>query len=160
MAETQPRAEVPAQFNLERQGFDCFCPRFRKTRRHARRVDQVLAPVFPGYVFIRFDHRRDHWRAINGTTGIRRLIGNAQGIPHPVPSGAMAALLARCDSGVMQCIMPSLEVGQKVKLANGPFMNVLATIDRLEDSGRVRVLLSLLGGQIPAQVARGDLAPA
>ena len=56
--------------NLKRQGFEAFCPRFRKTRRHARRIDQVLAPVFPGYIFVHFDRERNQWRAVNGTHGV------------------------------------------------------------------------------------------
>ena len=58
VVETLPRAELVAQSHLQRQSFGCFFPQFEKTRRHARRVDRVLAPVFPGYVFVRFDRDR------------------------------------------------------------------------------------------------------
>ena len=160
VAETRPRAEVLAQANLERQGFACFCPRFRKTRRHARRVDSLLAPVFPGYIFVRFDPRRDHWSPINGTTGVRRLVGSVSGAPYPMPETVMSALFERCEGSVIQRMVPTLWPGQQVRLSSGPFATVLATIERLDDNGRVRVLLDILGGMVPTCVHIRDLEPA
>ena len=160
VAETRPRAEVLAQANLERQGFDCFCPRFRKTRRHARRIDHLLVPVFPGYIFVGFDPRRDHWTPINGTTGVRRLVGSAAGAPYAMPEAVMAALFERCEGSVIQQMVPALALGQQVRLSNGPFATALATIERLDDNGRVRVLLDILGGSVPTTVRVRDLEPA
>lgn len=146
--------------HLERQGFDAFCPRFRKTRRHARRIESLLVPVFPGYLFVRFDARRDHWSPINGTTGVKRLVGSSVGAPYPMPAAVMEALFARCEGDVIQHLWPTLELGQQVRLASGPFATELATIERLDDNGRVRVLLDILGGNVPASVHRRDLEPA
>ena len=160
VAETRPRAEVVAQAHLERQGFDCFCPRFRKTRRHARRVDTLLVPVFPGYIFVRFDQRRHHWTPINGTIGVRRLVGSAAGSPYPMPEAVMAELLERCEGSVIQRLVPALALGQQVRLSSGPFATALATIERLDDNGRVRVLLDILGGSVPTNVHMRDLEPA
>lgn len=160
VAETRPRAEVVAQANLERQGFASFCPRFRKTRRHARRVDNLLAPVFPGYIFVAFDPRHDHWSPINGTTGVRRLVGSVAGAPYSMPEGVMSALFARCEGSVIQQMVPSLSLGQQVRLSTGPFATALATIERLDDNGRVRVLLDILGGSVPTHVHVRDLEPA
>jgi transcription elongation factor/antiterminator RfaH len=160
VAETRPRAEVLAQANLERQGFACFCPRFRKTRRHARRVESLLAPVFPGYIFITFDPRRDHWSPINGTTGVRRLVGSAAGAPYAMPESVMSALFERCEGSVIQRMIPTLALGQQVRMASGPFATALATIESLDDHGRVRVLLDILGGSVPTRVHMRDLEPA
>jgi transcriptional antiterminator RfaH len=160
VAEVAAQATQQAQRNLERQGFGSFCPRFRTVRRHARRVDQVLAPVFPGYIFVRFDPTRDQWRSINGTFGIKRLVGPSSGRPQPMPEAAMQALLARCEGEVMKCIAASLSPGQSVRLIAGPFADRLATIEQLGDRDRVRDLLDILGGAVPATVGTGDLSPA
>lgn len=156
---TQPRAEHTAELNLARQGFPAFCPRFRKTRRHARRVDTVLAPVFPGYLFVRFDKLRDAWRSINGTHGVLHLVGPSQ-MPHAMPEAAMAELLARCEKGVMRCVLPDLNPGRQVRVASGPFADRLATIDQLDERGRVRVLLDILGGTASIGMELHDLVPA
>lgn len=160
VAETQSRGEAKAQRNLERQGFSSFCPRFRKLRRHARRVDHVLVPVFPGYLFIRFDSERDSWHSINGTLGVKRLVGAAASRPQPMPAPAMQALLARCNGDIISGLFSSLEPGQAVRLVSGPFANVVGHVEALDERGRVRVLLDMLGGSTRLTVRLAALGPA
>lgn len=52
---TQAGKERFALQNLANQGFEAYLPSYRKRRRHARRVDTVLAPLFPRYLFVRMD---------------------------------------------------------------------------------------------------------
>lgn len=160
VAETAPRKEQLAVAHLERQAFRSFCPRFRKTRRHARRLDEILAPVFPGYVFVRFDRDRDPWLSINGTFGIKQLVGPRPSQPQPVPECVMGVLLARCVNGVVSSVAPELQPGQTVRLLAGPFADQIATVERLDERDRVFVLLKFLGGATPATVRISDLAPA
>jgi transcriptional antiterminator RfaH len=160
VVETQPRAEREAQSHLARQHFGSFCPRFRKTRRHARRTDEVMVPVFPGYLFVTFDPERDNWTAINGTRGVRRLVGPRANRPDAMPPAAMEALFARCEGELITSLCPTLAAGQTVRMLNGPFADVLAEVERLDERGRVRVLLDLLGGRTGVVVDVADLAPA
>ena len=160
VAQTLSRAEAIAETHLTRQGFQSFCPRFRKLRRHARRVDEVLAPLFPGYLFVRFNPERDQWRCINGTFGVSRLVGPPGGMPQAMPAFAMQALFDRCEKGVVSRILPTFEPGQQARLVTGPFAEQLVTIEALDAKQRVRVLLDILGQQRPVSVAIGDLAPA
>jgi transcriptional antiterminator RfaH len=44
---TQSYQEARAELNLRRQGFEVWLPLSRRRRRHARRIDTVLAPLFP-----------------------------------------------------------------------------------------------------------------
>ena len=98
---TQPFAEARAQRNLENQGFRTFMPRRRKMLRHARKLTAVEAPLFPRYLFIAFDPRRDQWRKINSTFGVSRLVMRGEA-PHPVPDGVIEALIAvTVDGGIV-----------------------------------------------------------
>ena len=54
-----------AAANLTRQGFLTFSPMQKKTVRHARKLKNVLRPVFPGYLFVRFGADNSDWRKIN-----------------------------------------------------------------------------------------------
>jgi hypothetical protein len=47
VVQTQPHGEARAIFHLERQDYRIFCPRIRKTVRHARKATRVLASLFP-----------------------------------------------------------------------------------------------------------------
>ena len=55
VAQTHAQAEAKALLNLARQGFQSYLPQYVKRRRHARRVEWVKAPLFPRYLFVRFD---------------------------------------------------------------------------------------------------------
>lgn len=119
-----------------------------------------MVPVFPGYLFVRFDIQRDGWHAINGTFGVRRLVGSSGGVPQPMPSAAMQALLDRCDGNVISGLFTELEPGQSVRLISGPFANVLAQVERLDVRGRVHVLLDIMGGKMPLRVELSAVGPA
>lgn len=160
VAETLPGKEAIAIENLSRQGFHGFCPRFRKQRRHARRLETVLAPLFPGYVFVRFDPDWQPWRSINGTLGIRRLVGGENARPRPMPETAMRQILSRCRNGIVTQLVDRLAPGDAVRILTGPFAESLAEIESLDDKGRVRVLLDILGGGCSVRVSLSCLTPA
>jgi transcriptional antiterminator RfaH len=147
VVETQPRKEAYAQANLERQAFRSFCPRYSRTRRHARKVDTVLSPLFPNYLFVELDRTRDSWHAINGTFGVRGLVGNRGGEPTAMPAAVMAAILDRCMGEQVRQLHPDLRAGQQIRVTSGPFAERLAEVETLDEKGRVRVLLEILGGR-------------
>ncbi len=159
VAETIPRKEALAIEHLRRQEFHGFCPRLRKSRRHARKCEQVLVPLFPSYVFVRVDVARQPWRSINGTLGIRRLVGADGAPPQPMPDAAMSAILARCEDGVVTRLLDDPHVGQKVRVVDGPFRDSVAAIETLDDRGRVAVLLEILGRPTRARLSIDNLAP-
>ena len=53
-----------------------------------------------------------------------------------------------------------LRVGDRVRVTAGPFAERFAICERLNDSGRVRVLLDIMGGQVPVSVDRDYLSAA
>jgi transcriptional antiterminator RfaH len=46
--QSRPHQEDRAIVHLSEQGYRSFCPRLRRTVRHARRATVVLTPLFPG----------------------------------------------------------------------------------------------------------------
>jgi len=159
VVETLPRKEVLAQVHLEQQAYICFVPRFRKVRRHARRVDTVLAPLFPNYLFIRIDPENHPWRSVNGTIGVKRLVGSELRLPSAVPERAMKAILDRCEGDIMTRMIEDLVPGSEVRLAYGPFADAIARIESLDGRGRVSVLLDILGRRVSVKVATDCLMP-
>ena len=71
---TQPHREARAYYQLQNQNYQVFLPRFPKSRRHARKFDTVLAPLFPRYLFVGLDLTRHPWRSVNGTYGVEHLL--------------------------------------------------------------------------------------
>jgi transcriptional antiterminator RfaH len=160
VAQTLPRKEELARQNLSRQRFAAFLPRYKATRHHARRRYDVMAPLFPGYLFVRFDPDEAPWRSINGTIGVLRLVGPRQARPLAMPASAVDNIMARCRDGVMISLIECLEPGAVVRVMSGPFADRLVRIEALDGQERVRVLLNILGADQPCAVPVGCLGPA
>ena len=151
--------EAGAASHLLQQGFEIFLPRRKKSRRHARKIDTVLSPLFPGYLFVKLDITRDRWRSGNGTFGVARLVMQCD-TPAPAPVGVVEALRNACDAlGVLNW-QPELTLGQSVRVLNGAFADLVGELDRLDGAGRVRVLLDIMGGRVPVLLPREDVISA
>jgi len=159
VVQTQPFAEVRATTHLRRQGYRVFCPCYRKIIHHARRRTIALQPLFPSYLFLQFDISRDRWRSVNGTRGVVRLLAHGEH-PNPVPRGVVEPLQAHTGADGALDWAPSLEVGQIVRVAEGPFAELVGKLKRLDADGRVCVLLDLLGRSVPVSLHCGALDPA
>lgn len=153
------RKEPGAFQQLQAQGFRVFLPKLEKTVRHARRLRTVAAPLFPGYQFVTLDLERDRWRSVNGTIGVSSLV-MAGSLPAPVPVGVVESLLAHVDCRGLVRLDVDLCVGQSVRVLSGPFANAVGRLVRLDGRERVRVLLDIMGGEVPALIDRAALAAA
>ena len=156
---TLPFAEKRAEAQLLNQNFYAFLPKRQKTVRHARKLSTIIAPFFPRYLFVALDLNRDRWRSVNGTFGVSGLI-MAGDLPCPAPHGIVESMLGMTDEeGVLQ-LHANLKVGSQVRLAAGPFAEQLGILDRLDDSGRIRVLLNIFGRQVSVSLNRAQALPA
>ncbi|HEX2448772.1 MAG TPA: transcription termination/antitermination NusG family protein [Methyloceanibacter sp.] len=155
---TQPHREAQAARQLENQAFRVFLPRFFKSRRQARKFETVLAPLFPRYLFIVLDLRRDRWRSVNGTFGVDRLLMRA-GEPEPVPRGLVEQLAFAANANSAVRFSLGLKEGQTVRLTAGPFAELMGKIESLDDQGRVRILLEIMGGTVPVVLSGTIVSP-
>jgi transcription antitermination factor NusG len=156
VAQTLARRELGAAFQLERQGFRVFLPQMIKTVRHARTFRTTRAAVFPGYLFVALALGRDRWRSVNGTFGVSRLI-MGESLPLPAPHGVVETLLAFRDSDGLCRFDRELKPGDAVRVVKGPLAHVVGTIASLDDKGRARVLLDLMGTQLVTSIAMATL---
>ena len=157
----QPQGEVRADVNLRRQGFETYVPRYLRTRRHARRADVVARPLFPRYLFVKFDLDRDRWRAINSTFGVSHLVCVGDE-PVAVPHGVVEEIRSREDGDgyVTIGLAAGLRPGSEVRLIDGLFAESQGIIDRTDGDRRVAVLLELLGREVRVFVPAAVVAPA
>jgi transcriptional antiterminator RfaH len=148
VVQTHTHAENKAAAHLERQGFDIYLPRYRKRRRHARRVELVTAPLFPRYMFVGVDMAAQRWRSIRSTFGVLRLVSHGDE-PAPVADFVVDALRRREDSeGFVQLSQRRLTPGTRVQITDGAFASCLGLLEGMRDDERVTVLLDLLGRKV------------
>lgn len=145
---SQVNAERRALENLERQGYSAWLPLYRKTRRHARRVETVLRPLFPRYLFVEIDTESEPWRSILSTFGVHSLIGDSDA-PQPVPAAVIEALRARAGAdGTFELKPRNLKSGDRVRVTVGPLADLEGLFEAETDADRVRVLLTLMGREV------------
>ena len=144
VAQVKPNAYQMAQRNLKRQAFKTFLPLQEITKRQSNRFTTKFSPLFPGYIFVRFDPNGDKWRKINSTMGIAKLVSFGTR-PVSLPDDLITILMTRYDTNNHLQPIDSLKKGQDVTILSGPFADFVAIVESIEKEHRVSLLLNYLG---------------
>jgi transcriptional antiterminator RfaH len=144
--------------NLERQNFEAYCPKIRKNIRHARRFQIVDRPMFPGYIFVRVASRREQWRPILSTIGVRALVRFGDEIGF-VDDRLIAGLKAREHDGVIAAPEEPYRAGQRITVGAGPFEGIIATVISVREQDRLIILMNLLRNKVRATVSANQVRP-
>jgi transcriptional antiterminator RfaH len=156
LAQLKPNCEHIAERNLKQQGFKTFLPTEDGTKRVRGKFMTAPQPLFPGYIFVAFDTGAGHWRTINSTHGITRLVSFGKE-PAPVPRDIVSQLMMRCDASGKLVPPKGLKPGDQVRVNSGPFADFPGTIETIEPERRVWVLMEIMGGQTRVAVAADQL---
>lgn len=161
--QTNPKAEFLAVAHLDNQGFETFLPLHRRSTVIRKQIVHHLLPVFPSYLFVSFDPTNSRWRSINGTRGVKRLLGSYGDTTTPIRCGVIEELREEAGStGIIELEEATslhYESGADLRITDGPFAGqeavcVQSVIDR------VRVAISLLGHQHVVSIPVEHLARA
>lgn len=79
--------------------------------------------------------------------------------PKPVPLGVVENLQDAVAQDGYVDFRHEAQVGQQVRLLSGPFSNLIGRLERLDEKGRVSVLLEILGGQRIVTTDKTSLLP-
>ncbi len=158
---THPNGEFKAMHHVQRQGFDAYLPCYLKRRRHARKVDHVRSPLFPGYLFVGMNPETARWRALNSTVGVAELICHG-GQPAPVPDDIIEDIRQHEDEQGLVVLgdRAGLKKGDKVRITDGAMTDHIGIFDAPSDEQRVYLLLELLGREVRVKMPITALAPA
>ena len=136
--------------NLTRQGFETFLPLHDTTSRKLSRFISATKPLFPGYMFIKFERAETDWHKINNTYGVSRLITFNSSLKS-IPSTFVDQLMKRYDSSGKLIPIVKMKKGDKVEVLEGPFANFIATVEKYESKDRIWVLMDLMGRKTKIQ---------
>jgi transcriptional antiterminator RfaH len=141
VAQTESLREKTAQRFLEQAGFENYLPMIRTENR--------IAPLFPGYLFVRII---DRWAAISSTIGIISLLSSGE-LPAKVPDPVIAEIKRKERSGVVTLPRPrGLQPGDRVRIVAGSFMDRLGLHAGMSTQQRQFVLLELLGRRVRVEL--------
>jgi len=159
LAAAKPNSTAVAKRHLRRQGFESFVPLDRVTRRERGHFVSINRPYFHNYIFVGDTAGAAPIRAIRSTQGISCLI-TFDAKPARVPVHLIEDLRARCDEEGCIRVNQLLEPGDKVRVTNGPFTDLIAQVDRLPARERAWVLLDILSLRTRVELPLESLAPA
>ncbi len=155
---TQPAKEELAVQHLLQQSFEVYLPRIRKIRRHARKEEAILAPLFPRYLFVGIETDVQPWRSINSTRGVSYVLVNKE-LPAFIADDILQKMKQQEDQdGVVSLNTLSLfKPGEKVFIREGVFAGHQGTVNQIKDQDRVQILLTFLGRETAIDLASYSL---
>jgi len=156
---TQPKHEHVAATGLRRQlEIPCFAPRLRFRKATRRGAVWFVEAMFPGYLFAQFVYPLQH-RRVEHSAGIQGMVHFGDFVA-TLDSATVAALQQEAGEDEIVTIDPEIQVGQPVRIAEGPFQGLEVLVTRLLPAKeRVRVLLEFLGRPVETEIAVPKVLP-
>jgi len=154
--QVRSRKENYVASQIMRQGYECFLPTYKCIRNWSDRRKEVEQPLFPGYLFCRFDFQQR--RPVILTPGVLQIIGIGR-TPVPVSEDEIRALQLAVSSEIPKQPWPYLEVGQRVRVNYGTLAGLEGILVNLKGNHRVVLSVTLLQRSVAMEVDSAWLMP-
>ena len=157
VAVSEPRYEMKAAQNIERQGADTYIPRIRETLQiQGRRVVKDVL-MFPRYLFVSVE---GPWRFLLSTIGVLNVVrGGGSDSPATLDSSIIDFFRKKEGrDGVIELPKePLFRYGQKVRFKSGCFSGLTGLYHGASSLERESVLLNMLGRPTVVSASAGSL---
>ena len=149
--QVKPRHEKSVSSALRMKGYEEFLPLYSAMHGWSDRYKEVKEPLFPGYIFCYFDPELR--LPILQTGGVNAIVGFGAG-PIAVNEQEIKAVRAIVESGLSAEPHPAIEVGDTVRLKEGPLCGLEGVLQRHRDSHRLVVSVTLLKRSVAVEIDR------
>ncbi len=108
---------------------------------------------FPGYMLIKMIMNNETWQLVKNSNKISGFVGNDHK-PTPLSNTEAMKMLKKADDSI-EYIAPKYvyEVGQQVKVIEGPFASFNGMVEEVdEERGRVKISVSIFGRSTPVEL--------
>src|SRR5271155_2926838 len=139
--QVRTRQEAGVAEQLNGQGYERFLPLYKLRKRWSDRIKQVEAPLFPGYLFCRFDPQKR--LPILKTPGVIQIVGYNRA-PTPIEEAEIDAIQTLVASGLPNQPWPFLETGDRVRIESGPLRGLEGILVEFKGNHRLVVSDTLL----------------
>lgn len=156
VCQSNPRQELRARHYLEEKGFEVYLPMMEAERlTHAGTV-KYLKPLFPSYLFVRFD-LRDELAHARWTRGVRKILPEGDE-PLALEDSVVESVHALAQKDGIIRKRP-LRKSDRVRILRGPFKDLFGIFEEwASDEGRVRILLDMVNYQARLELHHSFLA--
>ena len=133
-----------------------FLPTYKDKRLWSDRVKILDAPLFPGYVFARFEYPARRVPVLR-VAGVKSIVGFGQA-PSPLAEEEIGTIQTLVSSTFPVRPWPFLRAGQRVRITHGPLSGVEGIILEQKDEWRMVVSVELLQRSVSVLLDRSVLS--
>lgn len=154
--QVRPRWEKVVATAVHGKEYEVFVPLYRKCSQWSDRVKQIDLPLFPGYVFCRWNlSARSRLVTTPGVLGIL----NFGGIPAVISHSEIDAIKSALDAGLCTEPWPYIHEGQRVRVHSGALTGVEGILIRTKNECRVILSVEALCRSVAVEVRREAVTP-
>ncbi|GAC1407308.1 MAG: UpxY family transcription antiterminator [Candidatus Velthaea sp.] len=151
----KPNAEWKVQDALRARSLDAFLPTYTVATKWTDRTKLITKPLFPGYIFCRFDPAIDDAAHVSGVVNI---LGTDRLTPSPIPDEEIESCRIMAEF-VNQPASPCRYLsGERVLVERGPLSGVVGTVHYTKAETRIFVAITILNREVSVEIDAGDLA--
>jgi transcription antitermination factor NusG len=143
------RREAFAAEYLSGKGYEWFLPLYKARRPWSDRIKELDVPLFPGYLFCRFDPQCR--LPILKTPGVIQIVG-CNRVPIPVDDGEIAAIHTLVSSGLPNQPWPFLAAGDRVRIESGPLRGAEGILTTVKGNHRLVLSISILQRSVAVDI--------
>jgi len=157
-----PRYAFAVRDQLRALGIPEFLPVYTEESRWTDRIALVTRPLFPGYIFARFDPETDERIEVLRTRGVASIL-LIDGRPAAIADAEIADLrrLVRAPRAVRPC---PYVAGSTITVARGPFAGVTGIVTRVRGATGLTTTLTvpvaILGRSVAVEIDAADVGAA
>ena len=153
---TKPGNEHRVETNLSNQEIETFLPLFETFQYFQGKLVQKIKPLFPNYLFAKLE-LETHYYKVKWTRGVNKILGGKTG-PIPISEKVVQTIKNRAGEDNLIELQTDLKDGDAIQVTSGPLKDLMGVFKKeMSSRGRVKVLLSLIGVDVPVQISRWQI---
>jgi transcription termination/antitermination protein NusG len=141
---------------LTHKGYETLLPLYTNRHQYATRAREFDLPLFPGYVFCRFQPAA-HLPVVT-TPGVLQVVGAGR-MPVAVDIEEIAAIQQAVRAKARMLPWPFWKDGQRGRVVNGPLTGVEGIVTTVKESVRMVLSVSLLQRSMLVEVDASSVTP-
>jgi transcription antitermination factor NusG len=154
--QVRPGWEMKTARSVKERGYEGFVPSCRQQRRWSDRITTRDAPIFTGYVFVRF--RAENKQAIISIPGVLRFVGMGN-TAVPIDDSEIQALQVAAKAAAKWGPWPFLNIGQEVEIRQGPLCGLRGKLVRFDKKQRLIITVNLLRQSAFVEIEGHEVTP-
>lgn len=153
---TKSKFEQVTANMLRHKGYEEFLPTYLSRRRWSDRTKTIAMPLFPGYVFCRFDC--DNRLPVLTVPGVVSIVSFGKTLA-PIPDEEVTAIQKIVKSESFAEPWPFLQVGERILVERGPLAGIEGILINIKGNYRLIASVNMLHRSVAVEIDRDWVRP-